>query len=104
MLTGIVLDPPYSMDERDDMCYAIDSPGISTDVREWALANGDNPLLRIALCGYDTEHDMPGWAMVSWEAKGGYGNVGNGRGCVNASRETIWFSPHCLNSKQGSLF
>lgn len=103
-LTGIVLDPPYSTDERRGDLYARDSGTVAADVREWALANGDNPLLRIALCGYDTEHDMPGWSSATWTYKGGFGNQGNGRGRANAKRETIWFSPHCLNKKQGSLF
>lgn len=104
LLTGIVLDPPYSTDERTCDLYTQDSGTVSADARQWALENGDNPLLRIALCGYDTEHDMPGWSSVAWIYKGGYGNLGNGRGRANAKRETIWFSPHCLNSKQGSLF
>jgi hypothetical protein len=104
-LTGIVLDPPYSTDERDARCYGpSDSGTVAADCREWALANGDNPLLRIALCGYDTEHDMPGWSVAHWKAKGGYGSGRANRADANATRETIWFSPHCLNAKQGSLF
>jgi DNA adenine methylase len=42
-------------------------------VREWAIANGGNPKLRIALCGYEGEHDMPkSWECVEWKAAGGY--------------------------------
>jgi hypothetical protein len=49
--------------------------------------------LRIALCGYEGEHDMPGWTLEIGKAtNGGYGKEGNG----NAKRERIWFSPHCL--------
>jgi len=37
-------------------------------------ANGDNPLLRIALCGYEGEHEMPAdWAIHSWSAGEGFG-------------------------------
>lgn len=105
LLTGVVLDPPYSTDERDDRCYGLnDSATVAADCRDWALANGENPLLRIALCGYDTEHDMPGWSSVRWKTKGGYGGGRGKRAAINQHRETIWFSPHCLNAKQGSLF
>lgn len=56
-----------------------------------------NPLLRIALCGYEGEHDMPeSWECVEWKARGGYGSQGTGTGRDNASRERIYFSPHCL--------
>ncbi len=55
-------------------------------------------MLRIALCGYDTEHAMPGdWVPVYWKTPGGYGSQGEGRGRKNAGREVVWFSPHCLN-------
>jgi len=88
-VTGVFLDPPYS----EDVCsraYPVHSPTVSDDVRRWALDNGDNPLLRIALCGYDDEHEIPkSWECVAWQAKGGYGDGKNG------SRERIWFSPAC---------
>ncbi len=98
-VTGVFLDPPYLQDLRDDL-YATER-NVSADVREWAIANGDNAMLRIALCGYSdseySEHDMPReWTKVLWKARGGYGSQGNGRGRENANRETIWFSPHCL--------
>jgi hypothetical protein len=67
--TAVLLDPPYDGDVRDRDLYAQDSDKISTEVREWAIANGDNPRLRIALCGYEGEHAMPGnWECVSWKA------------------------------------
>ena len=95
-VTAILLDPPYSHDERQDDLYAHDND-VANDVREWALANGDNPQLRIALCGYESEHDMPStWSIHRWKARGGYGSQGNGTGRENAARECIWFSPHCL--------
>lgn len=95
-LTGVFLDPPYALGERHDECYTVETD-CSTAVREWAIANGDNPLLRIALCGYEGEHQMPeSWECVPWKARGGYGSQGEGRGRENAARERIWFSPHCL--------
>lgn len=106
---GIFLDPPYDMrvvsnssSGRDgaapsDGLYTEHDNELSAAVRKWALENGDNPLLRIALCGYEMEHDMPdSWECIAWKANGGYGNQGNGVGRENAGRERIWFSPHCL--------
>lgn len=99
-LTAVFLDPPYSGEERNKNMYSVDDHTVAADVREWAIANGDNPLMRIALCGYDTEHGdaMPdGWHAYSWKANGGYGSQGNGRGRANAAREVVWFSPYCIN-------
>lgn len=96
-MTGIVLDPPYAHDMRDKV-YANDN-NVAYDVQQWAIQNGDNPLLRIALCGYDSEHSVlqsAGWSIYRWSTSGGYGNISNKRGKENAKRETIWFSPHCL--------
>ncbi len=93
-VTGVFLDPPYDEDGHA-ITYAAHR-SVSRDVREWALANSDNPKLRIALCGYAGDHDMPGWDCVPWKARGGYGSQGSGRGRENAARERIWFSPHCL--------
>ena len=110
-LTGVFLDPPYSHDERSGhdsrALYAADRLGLADEVRAWAIANGDNPKMRIALCGYVGEHEMPGtWSLLRWKAPGGYGSQSNGRGRANAYREAIWFSPHCLNPaiRQGELF
>ena len=97
-VTAVFLDPPYSHDERDAQLYSVESATAAAECREWAIANGDNPLMRIALCGYDTEHAMPDtWHAHAWKANGGYGSQGNGRGRANAGREVVWFSPHCIN-------
>ncbi|HUR93078.1 MAG TPA: DNA adenine methylase [Gemmatimonadales bacterium] len=106
-VTGVFLDPPYSAEAgRDPSLYAAEDLNVAHDVRKWALANGDNPKLRIALCGYEGEHEMPSsWQCVPWKANGGYAaSAGNHE---NAHRERIWFSPHCLPLKgeaQRSLF
>lgn len=103
-ITGVFLDPPYADEaERTDSLYASDSGDVAHVVREWAVANGENPELRIALCGYEGEHAMPqSWECLAWKTRGGYGSQGNGSGRDNADRERIWFSPHCLN--QPGLF
>jgi hypothetical protein len=77
-LCGVLLDPPYSHDMRE-RCYSEDHD-ISAEVREWAIANGDNPEFRIALCGYDGEHVMPDtWECVAWKAHGGYAGRSAGK-------------------------
>lgn len=108
-LTGVFLDPPYGKEAGRFMgMYAKDSGEVAEGVRKWALENGDNPDLRIALCGYTGEHDgtmaFEGWRPHYWKASGGYGNQGKitTTGKENAKREVIWFSPHCHH--QLSLF
>jgi hypothetical protein len=96
-ITGVFLDPPYAdtADRQTDL-YSADSATVAHDVRKWAIESGDNPLMRIALCGYEGEHAMPeSWDCVAWKAKGGYGSQGTGRGRENAGKERVWFSPHC---------
>lgn len=101
--TAILLDPPYSHALRNNNLYANETD-CSTEVREWAIANGDNPRLRIALCGYIDEHPMPNnWECYRWKTSGGYGSQAKGasRGKDNADKEAIWFSPHCLKPRRG---
>jgi DNA adenine methylase len=95
-LCGVVLDPPYAHDMRE-RCYSEDHD-ISGEVRQWAIENGDNPEFRIALCGYEGEHEMPDtWECVPWKAHGGYARTERGK--ENRERERIWFSPHCLKAE-----
>jgi D12 class N6 adenine-specific DNA methyltransferase len=111
-LTGVFLDPPYDMrvvsnaeTNRDgaapsDKLYEHHDNEVSAAVRQWAIENGNNPLLRIAVCGYEGEHDFPSdWKKIAWKANGGFGNQRpNSNGAVNSARERIWFSPHCLTT------
>jgi len=103
-LTAVFLDPPYAdTAKRDPKLYRIDSESVAHDVREWAIEHGDDPRMRIALCGYEGEHTMPrDWDCVPWKASAGYANQKRCRGghSVNSHRERIWFSPHCLNPEQ----
>lgn len=99
-LTGILLDPPYF---TGDMNYA-GGGAIAEEVGAWAMENGDNPLLRIAICGHAEDYDLPGWSVYHWKARGGYGNRGGDDAEDNRHRETIWFSPHCLGARQPSLW
>lgn len=93
-ITGIFLDPPYDYKGRDKVYK--EENNIFHEVCQWAISNGDNPKLRIALCGYDGDHDIPTtWKAHAWKADGGYSALGNSRGKENAKREMVWFSPHC---------
>ena len=114
-LTGAFLDPPYSAEAgRNNGCYRVESATVAHDVRAWCLENGENPLLRIAICGYaDEGHDMlteHGWNAYSWKTQGGYANRSDDEGSPgrkNSARETVWFSPHCIKPEpdsQQSLF
>ena len=103
-ICGVFLDPPYDQSMRSDV-YAIESP-VAGDVLEWCKANGNQPDLRIVLAGYDGEHndlEAMGWRVTAWKANGGYGGGMGKRGEENATKERLWFSPHCLSARQGSL-
>lgn len=108
---GVLLDPPYLGDVRAADLYTVDDARISTEVRQWAIEHGDDPRLRIVLCGYEAEHaqQIPeSWRMHRYSASKAYGSsgaVGSGEGNdVNRHNERLWFSPHCLQPRQGSLF
>jgi hypothetical protein len=104
-LTAILLDPPYDARERQPDLYTQDAIDASASVREWAIEHGDEPLMRIALCGYEGEHEMPdSWECVRWKARGGFDGQNRDRDNQNRKRERVWFSPHCLKARQGSLF
>jgi hypothetical protein len=101
---AIFLDPTYGAAERTAGIYREDGPEVAAAVAKWALENGDNPKLRIAVCGYAGEHVFPAtWREWSWKAWGGYANASGDN--QNAHRERIWFSPHCLPfDEQRTLF
>jgi DNA adenine methylase len=107
-MTGVFLDPPYG--DENDRCedlYMEDSQSLARDVLAWCREHGADPMMRIALCGYDGEHnelEALGWSVMAWKAHGGYGLQGNTTGRENSPRERIWFSPHCIDARQGKLF
>ncbi|MBV6425515.1 MAG: hypothetical protein NAOJABEB_03336 [Steroidobacteraceae bacterium] len=91
---GVFLDPPYSHIGRDTDLYNHESATVAEEVREWAVANGDNPEYRIALCGFSGEHDMPSdWTPQWWRRGGGFGSQS---GRAKRRDEVVWFSPACL--------
>lgn len=95
-LTAVFLDPPYT---KGDMDYSAGGmgQGIADDVRAWCAANGNNPQLRIVLCGHAGEHDAllaQGWHTRTWKAGSGYALTDEA--IANRQSETIWCSPHCV--------
>jgi hypothetical protein len=95
---AVFLDPPYSAEAGRSKVYANEDLTVAHEVRGWCLANGDNPDLRIALCGYAGEGhealEAHGWTAQEWKANGGYSNQDEGN--ENKHKERIWYSPHCL--------
>ena len=97
-ITGVFLDPPYDLGGRVKKVYQQDED-IFSQVCRWAIENGDNPRMRIVLCGYEGDHGIPDtWQTYSWQTNGGMANqaAGDSRGKDNKASERIWFSPHCL--------
>ncbi len=97
-ITAVFLDPPYIAEGRSKV-YSHDDNLVAGQVRDWAVANGDNPKFRIALCGYEeAAYNMPStWQTMAWKATGGYGSQAeDGVGRANSVRERVWFSPHCM--------
>ncbi len=103
-LTGVVLDPPYGEGSVDYAAGGNLDKGIAWDVWNWAIENGDNPLYRIAVCGYDDGRPTPpGWKVLKWTARKGHQKAE--KAIDNPARERVWFSPHCITpNQQLSLF
>ncbi len=80
--SAIFLDPPYTHRAgRQKNLYAHDSLKVGHYVQRWAL-HAAGPDLKVALCGYAGEYDMPpSWEEIPWKSLYGRG------------RERIWFSP-----------
>lgn len=104
-LTAVFLDPPYSHVERSTLVYS-DDTDVAPAVRRWAIDHGDDPRLRIVLCGFEGEHEMPGdWSVLRRQPRGRYGFHAGNRKRLPARPEVLWFSPHCLHpGETGSLF
>ena len=105
-LTAVFLDPPYAdTAKRASGLYRKDCERVAHAVREWAITEGENPLMRIALAGYEGEHQMPeSWQCVEWNAGAGFGGQNQDGITGNGSKERIWFSPYCLGAMEPELF
>lgn len=98
-LTAVFLDPPYAAEDRADCYDQNEDRTVSARVREWCLEWQNHPDMRISLCGYEGEHDLPGWSVFEWKARGGFGSQRKDKSNQNAKRERILFSPRCLAGK-----
>lgn len=85
--TAVFLDPPYASDgiNVDPYRAAVD---IDAVVR-WAREHGD--AIRIVLCGYHGDYDLPGWRTIRWSNTKGLTRSGQ-----NRRRETLYISPQCM--------
>jgi site-specific DNA-adenine methylase len=98
-LTAVFLDPPYTL---GDMQYAAGGCGgeLVRDVQAWCATTGQNPKLRIVLCGHAGEHDAllaHGWHTRVWKASSGYKKPKEGEVSLYKT-ETLWCSPYCIPS------
>ena len=105
-MTGVFLDPPYTKGAMD---YASGGVGgdLAREVQSWCANNGNNPLLRIVLCGHAGEHDAllnHGWHTRTWTARKGYARTAEA--VANSASETLWCSPRCVPERvvQGALW
>jgi hypothetical protein len=98
-LVGPVRPRGHGVKSRDANLYASegDADQVVADAHRYCLERGRDPLMRLALAGYEGEHEEleeHGWECVHWKAQGGYGNRSQ-KGRDNSNRERLWFSPHC---------
>ena len=113
-VTAAFLDPPYRVTlpcgkkNRTAHIYANDRHqdvnALCDEVQAWCLKWGSDPMVRIALCGLEGEYpaierEGSGWTTLAWKSNGGYGNRRGGQENVNAARERVWFSPHCVKAR-----
>lgn len=84
---GVLLDPPYPT--GSDL-YG-EATEVYRDVWAWAEEHGNDPYLRIIVCGYEGDWTPPtGWQTVPWKAKRAFNSANGGE------REQLWCSPACL--------
>ena len=101
-LCGIFFDPPYGVEDRNTDIYHHDSTTVAADVMAWCAERGALDTYRIVLAGYEEYDDLIkiGWRKKSWTAMAGYANVaGADNTNENRKRETLYFSPHCLETQ-----
>lgn len=94
-LTAVFLDPPYTTANMDYAAGGVGGP-LAMEVQRWCAENGDNPLLRIVICGHAGEHDAllaKGWTIRKWKGRGGMAATEAAK--KRMASETLWCSPAC---------
>jgi DNA adenine methylase len=90
---GVFLDPPYGVGNGVE--YEDCTGTVAADVWQWAVANGENPRLRIVVAGYEDGRVLPeGWTAIERVEQGAYS-----RKSGNRKLERLWLSPHCLKGE-----
>ncbi len=104
-IVGIFFDPPYGVMNRDTNLYHHDSINISKDVESWCLERGKLKSYRIVVAGYEEYPKLidAGWKTETWSTQGGYSNTNKDSVNNNRHRETLYYSPNCVQ-RQKSLF
>lgn len=104
-VAGIFFDPPYAGKEG---VYA-QGGNIAQDIFDWAVKHGDDPRFRICLAGYGDDYAAfpDGWQQEKWTRQTGM-EATAGKNYDQASamaerQESLWFSPHCIQVRQGVL-
>lgn len=92
-ITFVFLDPPYNMENRTKV-YKVES-NVFKEVNDWCIAHQIHPDLKIAVCGYQGDYDLPDWEQLEWKTNGGFSSLGDNQGKINSKKECIWFSPSC---------
>jgi site-specific DNA-adenine methylase len=98
-LTAVFLDPPYTKGAMDYSAGGVGT-NLPLQVQAWCADNGNNPQLRIVLCGHKGEHDallQHGWHTRTWVARKGYALTDEA--VQNSKDETLWCNPHCIPEK-----
>ena len=93
---AVLLDPPYGEGAMEYSGGGNADSQLAADVWAWAVAHGNDPLLRIAVCAYDDGRIVPpGWDVLRWKAPAGYQQTDSAQ--QNPAREIVYLSPHCLH-------
>lgn len=88
-VTGVFLDPPYRTGAD---LYSVNAEGVFDEVCEWAEEHGNDPHLRIVLCGHAGDWTPPGgWQTVRWTGRKAFASTKG-----SEQLETLWCSPACL--------
>lgn len=97
--TAIFFDPPYGAKGQFGKAYGKeDSNIIARDVMYWCKMKEDRKDLRIAVCGYEGEHNkLTSWTKLNWSTNGGMNNTSKSKEVLNKDREIVLFSPSCLS-------
>lgn len=98
--TGVFLDPPYGVGVG--VSYEDQTGTVAHEVWNWAVANGNDPRLRIVVAGYEDGRVLPeGWTAIERVEDGGYGKRQSKGKNQNHKLERLWLSPYCLRPDLG---